>query len=188
MAHPLATTIAATLLCGACAMPQQAEIYRYQDRDQDDGRFFAHADRYAGNARNPVDLLEIDLAPSPPFRVRLPEGGWLDSRTITAERLRDAGFEFYKLGARSLAVWAKNVPLIGSLMGRHRSMDFELDSDGRAVHLSLSACGYVFEQVLAPADGDRAFDFPIPVPDLLILLGTPTRIERFDLITGFSCL
>ena len=167
----------------ACAIPQDAET-RILERE---GGQAVRALRYAGRDSNPIDDLWIRLDRAPAFRLRFPDGTWVNSREIDAAMLRAHGLRFEPVGKGQYAVWRADLPAHESLVGRHQYLSFHLDEQERVIGLDVGACGRSFDTLFATADGISTFGFPIPVAAFETLFGPPTRVERLAIITGFSC-
>jgi len=175
--------LSAAILAGGCALPQPFE-QRVFERD---GVSVIHASRYAGDPANPIDDLWIDVRVASPFEIRLPDGEWVTPSEMTAETLARHGLEITAIGGRDFAFWHPAFSA-GALAGRHRSLRFDLDEDGRARAVALSACGWTFDAVLRTPDRRQVFGFPIAVADLEALFGPASRVQRTSIVTGFSCL
>lgn len=173
----------AAILAGGCALPQPFEQREFER----DGVSAIHASRYAGDPANPIDDLWIDVRVAAPFEIRLPDGAWVAPSEMTAETLGRHGLEITAIGGRDFAFWHPPFSA-GALAGRHRSLRFDLDADGRASAVSLSACGWTFDAVLRTPDGRQVFGFPIAARDLEALFGPASRVQRTPIVTGFSCL
>lgn len=169
---------------GACALPQRAERYHFGREGAADA---VSATRYAGKQENPLDRIEIKLRGAAPFQVRLPDGFWARSNEISRDTLVRHGLIGPTNQDESYVVWHPSIPLLASLVGRHQYMAFRLDKDRSSYQLELGACGYSFDQILRTGDGERTYGFPLPVEHALELFGKPSRIEVFEILTGFSC-
>ena len=175
--------IAVSLWLAACALPQDAET-RVLERE---GGEAVRALRYAGRDSNPIDDLWIRLDRAPPFRLRFPDGTWVNSREIDAAVLRAHGLRFEPVGQGQHAIWRGDLAAHESLVGRHQYLSFHLDAEGRVIGLDVGACGRSFDVLFATADGAQAFGFPFSVNALEALFGPPTRVDRLAIVTGFSC-
>lgn len=173
----------AAILAGGCALPQPFE-QRVFERD---GVSAIHASRYAGDPANRIDDLWIDVRVASPFEIRLPDGEWVAPREMTGETLARHGFELTVIGGRDFAYWHPPFSA-GALAGRHRSLRFDLDADGRASAVALHVCGWTFDAVLRTPDGRHVFGFPIAARDLEALFGPVSSVKQIPIITGFSCL
>lgn len=185
MRRPFLTglALAVSLWLQACALPQDAET-RILERE---GGEAVRALRYAGRESNPIDDLWIRLDRAPPFRLRFPDGTWVNSREIDAAVLRARGLRFEPVGKGQHAIWRGDLAAHESLVGRHQYLSFHLDKHERVIGLGVGACGRSFDTLFATADGTNTFGFPLPVTALDALFGPPTRVERLAIITGFSC-
>jgi len=180
---PNGLALVLVLLLHACALPQDAET-RILERD---GAQAVRALRYAGRDTNPIDDLWIRLDRAPPFRLRFPDGTWVNSREIDADTLRARGLRFEPVGQGQFAVWRGDLAAHESLVGRHQYLSFHLDAQARVTGLDVGACGRSFETLFATADGAQTFGFPFSVAALEALFGPATRVERLAIVTGFSC-
>ncbi|WP_374522752.1 hypothetical protein [Hydrogenophaga sp.] len=185
MRRPFLTSLAlaVSLWLQACALPQDAET-RILERE---GGEAVRALRYAGRESNPIDDLWIRLDRAPPFRLRFPDGTWVNSREIDAAVLRARGLRFEPVGKGQHAIWRGDLAAHESLVGRHQYLSFHLDEHERVIGLDVGACGRSFDLLFATADGAKSFGFPFSVAALADLFGPPTRVERLAIITGFSC-
>lgn len=121
------------------------------------------------------------------FEIRLPEGEWVAQSEMTTARLVRHGEEIAAIGGRDSAFWHPAFS-VGALSGRHRSLRFDLDADGRASAVAPSPRGWTFDAVLRTPDGRHVFGFPIAARDLETPFGPASRVQRTPIVTGFSCL
>ena len=176
-------TLLYALGLGACARPQYVEFHRLGPEQAPSVRGM----RYAGNSRNPIDDLWIDLDKAPPFQVRLPDGQWLDSRGLNRLTLVAHGLRIEHYGKLVSAIWHPHFSLLEVAAGRYYSLSFHIAADGHASGLALSACGRTQTEVLRTADGSHSFAFPLSARELQTLFGPMTEVERLYILTGFSC-
>lgn len=179
----LVVFIAAAAVYG-CALPQKAERYHFGSSGAAES---VSADRYAGQKGNPFDKLSVRLKLSAPFQFRFPDGYWANSREITRDTLIRHGVINENNRNDSYVAWHPALPIIASLVGRHQYFAFDLDKQGNPYQLHLGACGYSFDEILRTMDGERTYGFPLTVTQATELFGNPSKIEVFQLVTGFTC-
>jgi hypothetical protein len=66
-------------------------------------------------------------------------------------------------------------------------MIFTLNKDEMANHLSLYACGHTMPGLLASADGQHVFDFPIKESEIIQVFNGPVHRGKDFTIFGWSC-
>lgn len=178
------TVFMAAFALGGCALPQKAERYYFNHNGAAD---VVSGVRYAGNKENPIDEIRVSLKSALPFQFRLPDGFWANSRDISRETLIDHGVINDKNRSSDHVTWHPNLPIVASVVGRHQYFAFELDKHGNPFQLTLGACGYSFDEIFRTMDGGRTYGFPLTVEQAAELFGKPSRIEVFEIITGFTC-
>lgn len=165
-----------------CALPQHEERYVYEK----DGVVVAEARRYAGRPDNPIHDLWIRTGAAPAFDIRLPDGVWASSTSLTFAELALHGMAVSASGEGQRAIWHPGFTP-GALAGRHAFVAIEHDPRDNTTTLHLGACGWVMPAVIRAPDRQCLTGFPATPQAVECLLGPPARIHRVALVTGLSC-
>ncbi len=165
-----------------CALPQYEEQYVYEK----DGVVLAEARRYAGNTANPIHTLWISAGPAPEFEIRLPDGAWVRSTSLTFTELARHGMEVSASGDDQYATWHPAFAP-GALAGRHAYLHVHHDKRDSVTTVSLGACGWSIPAVIRTPGGQCLMGFPADLKNVECLLGPPSRVKRVALMTRLSC-
>lgn len=169
-------------LLNGCALPQYAEDHIIERK----GSVTVRASRYAGREEDPVHELWINLAKSPDFQFRFPDGKWVNAREITLRVLIERGMRIDKYSNFSSASWHPDMSIFSSVVGRHQYFSFRIEDDEAVSSLTLGACGSSFREVLRTMDGST-FGFPMKIKEVEQLFGPVSSVRRIAIVTGFSC-
>jgi hypothetical protein len=126
--------------------------------------------------------LGINLEAAPPFVLLLPDGYRVNTKLIDSSLLQQ---HFAPIVRDDKGNIVASIHYADKY--KRYWMIFSLNKDGIANHLSLYACGHTMLGLLASADGQHRFDFPIKESEIVQLFNGPVRKGRDFTILGGSC-